>query len=70
MTVITTDKEVNKSLVMLSTLLAMTKTLQQDGSNTSNGNGQGNGQGNGIDYICLIIPKQTMDKDDILGNKL
>lgn len=74
-TLITADREVDKSLVMLASLFAMTKTKatvkEKDGTSTSNSgdNGQCTMDNNAFvkcdyyehdhDYICLVIPKQN-----------
>ena len=74
-TLITADREVDKSLVMLASLFAMTKTnatvKDRDDSNPndSRDNGQCTMDNNAYvkcdyydhdhDYICLVIPKQN-----------
>jgi hypothetical protein len=65
-TVITADWEVNKALVMLSTLFAMTKTKQKPAwarvvTNTEEEHQNEDMQN--IDYVCLILPKESFEEN-------
>lgn len=70
-TVITADWEVNKALVMLSTLFAMTKTKQEPAwaarlsvvSNTEEEQYDEDIKNINIDYVCLILPKENFEEN-------
>ena len=64
MTVITTNREVDNSLVMLSSLFAMTKTIEKpvwERHRRSKVDDNTNVNSSDIDFVCLVLPKENID---------